>query len=189
MSTPDPYERPAHEHRSDEPGPNEHRPHEHRDPFPGFPVDSDVTREADVPPPRIHTTALGAVAVGGALGAMARWGVAKALPHDSGQFPWSTLLTNVLGCFLIGVLMVLVVERWPAHPLVRPFFGTGILGGFTTFSTYTVDIRAMVAADRPASAAAYLVATLVVGLAAVVLGLRVTGRAITARGVAERVVR
>jgi fluoride exporter len=184
MPTPDPPEQPVHEPRS-----HEQRSHEHRDPFPGFPVDSDVTREADVPPPRIHTTALGAVAVGGALGALARWGVAVALPHDSGQFPWSTLLTNILGCFLIGVLMVLVIERWPGHPLVRPFLGTGILGGFTTFSTYTVDIRAMVAADRPASAAAYLVATLVVGLAGVVVGLRVTERVVTDRSAPRQVVR
>ena len=48
-------------------------PHEHHDPFPGFPVDPDVTLEADVPPPRIHTTVIAAVAVGGALGALARW--------------------------------------------------------------------------------------------------------------------
>jgi fluoride exporter len=153
-------------------------PHEHHDPFPGFPVDSDVTREADLPPPWIHTTVVGVVAAGGALGAVARWMVAQALPHDSGGFPWDTLLTNVTGCFLIGVLMVLVVERWPERPLVRPFLGTGILGGFTTFSTYVVDTRGLVVADRPALAVAYLVGTLVVGLLAVVAGLRLTERVV-----------
>jgi CrcB protein len=157
------------------PDPPEPRPaHQHRDPFPDLPVDPDVTREADVPPPRIHTTVVGAVALGGALGALARWAVAAALPHDPGRFPWSTLLSNVTGCFLIGVLMMLVVERWPRRRLVRPFFGTGILGGFTTFSTYAVDTRELVADDHPALAAAYLVGTVLVGLVAVVAGLRLT---------------
>jgi fluoride exporter len=149
----------------------------HRDRFPGFPVDPDVTREADLPPPRIHRTVVGAVALGGSLGALARWALAEALPHDAGQFPWATFLTNVLGCLLIGVLMVLmvlVVERWPAQRLVRPFVGTGVLGGFTTFSTYVVDTRSLVAADHAGLAAGYLFGTLVVGLLAVAAGLRVT---------------
>lgn len=149
-------------------------PHEHHDPFPGFPVDPDVTREADVPPPLVHADVIGVVAVGGALGALARWAVAQALPHDAGRFPWDTLLTNVGGCFLIGVLMVLVIERLPSRRLVRPFVGTGILGGFTTFSTYVLDTRTLVAADQPAVAAAYLAGTLVAGLLAVVAGLRLT---------------
>lgn len=149
-------------------------PHDHRDPFPGFPVDSDVTREADLPPPRVHTRVVATVALGGALGAVARWGVAQGLPHDHGSLPWDTLLTNVAGCFLIGVLMVLVIERWPSHALVRPFFGTGILGGFTTFSTYAVDVQRLVLADRPASALSYLVGTLVAALVAVWLGATAT---------------
>jgi CrcB protein len=148
------------------------------DPFPGFPVDPDVTREADVPPPRIHTAVLGAVAVGGSVGATARWALAEALPHGPGQFPWATFLTNVLGCLLIGVLMVLVVERWPHRLLLRPFVGTGILGGFTTFSTYTVDTRTLVATGHGTLAAAYLLGTLVVGLLAVVAGLRLTEQAL-----------
>ena len=152
--------------------------HEHHDPFPGFPVDPDVTREADVQPPQIHRDAVAVVAAGGAIGALARWGVAEALPHDSGRFPWDTLLTNVAGCFLIGILMVLVVEVVPGRRLVRPFFGTGILGGFTTFSTYAVDSRTLLAAGRPLVAAAYVVATLLLGLAAVVAGLRLTERVV-----------
>jgi CrcB protein len=156
------------------PDPHQHIPHEHVDPFPGFPVDSDVTREVDVPPPRIHTTVVGAVALGGSLGALARWALAEAVPHDDGRFPWATFVANVVGCLLIGVLMVLVVERWPERRLLRPFVGTGILGGFTTFSTYAVDTRTLVAADHAGLAAAYLLGTLVVGLLAVVVGLRLT---------------
>jgi fluoride exporter len=155
-----------------------HDPHEHHDPYPGFPVDPDVTRAADVPPPRVHTQVLAVVAAGGALGALARWAVVEALPHSRGSFPWATLLTNVLGCFLIGVLMVVVIERLPDQRLVRPFLGTGILGGFTTFSTYAVDTRTLLAADRPVLAAAYLLGTLVVGLLAVVAGLRLTERVV-----------
>jgi fluoride exporter len=151
---------------------------EHHDPFPDLPVDPDVTREADVPPPRIHTAVVAVVAVGGAIGALGRWAVAEALPHDGGRFPWDTLLTNVAGCFLIGVLMVLVIERLPHQPLVRQFVGTGILGGFTTFSTYAVDTRTLVAAGHPGTAAAYLAGTLLVGLLAVVAGLRLTERMI-----------
>src|SRR3954470_8665097 len=147
-----------------------------KDPFPGFPVDPDVTSEADVPPPRIHATALSVIGAGGALGALARWAVAETLPHDSGRFPWDTFLTNVTGCFLIGVLMVLVVERWPDRHLVRPFFGTGILGGFTTFATYAVEGRVLLPAGHPVTAGAYLAATLVACLVAVVAGLSLTER-------------
>jgi CrcB protein len=148
------------------------------DPFPRLPVDSD-TDAADVAPPRIHPGAVAAVATGGALGAVARWALARALPHDPGQFPWSTLLTNITGCLLIGVVMVLVVEIWPGRPLLRPFCGTGVLGGFTTFSTYVVDTRSLVAAGHAGPAAAYLVGTMAVGLLAVVVGLRVTERVVS----------
>ena len=74
--------------------------------------------------------------------------------------------------------MVIVVERLSTSRLVRPFFGTGLLGGFTTFSTYAVDTRALLAAGRPAVAAAYLIGTLVLGLLAVVSALRLTERAL-----------
>jgi CrcB protein len=70
-----------------------------------------------------------AVAVGGVAGAEARYGLAVALPHDPGSWPWATLLANASGCLLIGVLMVLVTERFAVHPLVRPLLGIGVLGG------------------------------------------------------------
>ena len=175
----DPHEPPP------EPAPEHRHQHQHRDPFPGFPVDPDVT-PLDVPllPQRAgrflreRRRTLAAISAGGALGAVARWGVGDLLPHHPGEMPWSTFLTNVAGCFLIGVLMVLVVERWPHRPLARPFLGTGVLGGFTTFSTYAVDTRGLLAAGRPTVAAAYLVGSLALGLLAVVAGLRVTEQAI-----------
>jgi CrcB protein len=155
----------------------------HHDPHPGFPVDPDVT-DTDLPTVperalllvRARRDILVVIALGGALGAAARYGLARALPHSPGEFPWSTLLTNVAGCLAIGVLLVVVVEHLPTSRLVRPFFGTGLLGGFTTFSTYAVDTRALLAAGRPAVATAYLLGTLVLGLAAVAVGLRATER-------------
>jgi CrcB protein len=155
----------------------------HHDPHPGFPVDPDVT-DADLPTiperalrlVRTRRDILMVIAAGGALGAAARYGLARSLPHSPGEFPWSTLITNVAGCLAIGVLLVLVVEHLPASRLVRPFFGTGLLGGFTTFSTYAVDTRALLADGRPAFAAAYLLGTLVLGLVAVLVGLRATER-------------
>jgi len=154
------------------PEPPREPPH---DPHPGFPVDSDV----EVPPPaHLRADVIAAIATGGALGALARWGLAEALPHDPGRFPWSTVVANVVGCFLIGVLIVLVVERWSHRPLARPFLGTGVLGGFTTFSTYAVDTRGLLAAGRPAVAATYLLGTLAVGLLAVVAGLRLTEKVV-----------
>ncbi len=118
------------------------------------------------------------VAVGGALGTLARWGVAELL-HDDGPltgFPWATFLVNVTGAFALGVLMVLVTDRWPTSRHVRPFLGVGVLGGYTTFSTAMADTHALVDADRVVLVAAYLVATLVVGLLAVWAGLAMTRR-------------
>ncbi|GAB3441874.1 fluoride efflux transporter CrcB [Actinophytocola sediminis] len=121
-----------------------------------------------------HPSVLGAVAVGGGLGALARYWLTQLLPTPPGQLPWSTLLTNVLGCLLIGVLMVLITEVRTAHRLVRPFLGVGVLGGFTTFSTYAVEIRELLAPGTVGVAVGYLAATLAGALLAVVVGVRVT---------------
>jgi CrcB protein len=113
---------------------------------------------------------LGAVAVGGIIGAEGRFGLQWIFPHPAGGFAWATFAINITGCLLLGALMVLVIEVWPHRPLLRPFLGTGVLGGFTTFSSYTVEVQQAVAAGRPATAAAYLVGTLIVGLLAVWAG-------------------
>jgi len=117
---------------------------------------------------------LGVISAGGALGAMARYGLATAWPHQPGQFPWATFVTNATGCLLIGVLMVLITEVWAAHRLVRPFLGVGILGGYTTFSTYAVDVQQLVAAGAARTGLAYLVGTVAAALAAVYLGVALT---------------
>ncbi|WP_079664526.1 FluC/FEX family fluoride channel [Streptomyces sp. 3214.6] len=73
----------------------------------------------------------------------------------------------MVGCAVIGVFMVLISDVWAAHRLVRPFFGTGVLGGFTTFSTYAVDIEKLVNGGHPRTGLAYLAATMCAALAAV----------------------
>ncbi|ARF59732.1 chromosome condensation protein CrcB [Streptomyces gilvosporeus] len=110
---------------------------------------------------------IGVVAAGGAIGAVARYGATLLWPTAAGAFPWTILAVNVVGCALMGVLMVLITELFSPHRLVRPFLGTGILGGFTTFSTYAVDIQQLVDARRAPLALAYLAGTLLAALAAV----------------------
>jgi CrcB protein len=118
---------------------------------------------------------LGAIAAGGVLGALARAGLQTAFPHPPTGFPWATFGDNVAGCLLIGVLMAVITAR-PPGPLVRPFLGVGVLGGFTTFSTYAVDVQRAMAAGAPGTALAYLVATLVGALLAVWTGDAGAGR-------------
>lgn len=119
---------------------------------------------------------LGAVSAGGAIGALARYGLSTAWPHPPGHFPWAVFVINVSGCFLIGVLMVLITEVVTPHRLVRPFLGVGVLGGYTTFSTYTGDIQLLVAAGSARTALLYLAGTLVAALAAVSAAMTVTRR-------------
>lgn len=119
-----------------------------------------------------------AVALGGALGATARYAFALWWPAQQGGFPWATFWTNVVGCAVIGVFMVVITEVPSAHRLVRPFFGTGVLGGFTTFSTYAVDIQRLIDHGHPRTALAYLAATLTAALAAVWLAAAATRRAL-----------
>ena len=135
------------------------------------------------PPPPVLTgqgPVLATVSAGGALGSLARWGTGLALPTPAGGIPWTILWINVVGCLLIGVLIAVVQLRHP-HPLVRPFLGTGVLGGFTTFSAYAVDGAVLLRDGRVGAAAAYLAGTLAAALAAAWIGLALTRRALAAR--------
>jgi CrcB protein len=116
------------------------------------------------------------VALGGGIGAAARYAASLWWPAETGGFPWTTLGINVVGCAVIGVFMVLITDVWAAHRLVRPFFGTGVLGGFTTFSTYAVDFQELVDAGHARTGLAYLVATPLAAVAAVWLASAATRR-------------
>jgi CrcB protein len=124
---------------------------------------------------------LAAVAAGGVLGACARYGASLAWPTVPGAFPWTTFWINVTGCTLMGVLMVLITERITAHPLVRPFLGTGVLGGYTTFSTYAVDAQHLFDGGRAGIALLYLAGTLVAALVAVCGAAALTRRLVPPR--------
>jgi CrcB protein len=115
-------------------------------------------------------------AIGGALGASARWAVVGALPASPGVWPWATLLVNLTGCLLIGALLAVLLARFPASPWLRPFLATGVLGGYTTYSTFAVDTVELVDAGRPVLAAGYVLASVLGGVLAVVAGL-LAGRA------------
>jgi CrcB protein len=148
---------------------------------PVAPVDSDV--DVHVPARRAELRprawpVLAAISAGGVLGALARYGIATALPHAPTGFPWSTFVINVSGCLLIGMLMTLIDQVWTGRRLLRPFWGVGVLGGYTTFSTYIIDIHTAMRAGAPGVALAYLAATLVAALLAVWVGAAATGQAL-----------
>jgi len=113
-----------------------------------------------------------AAAVGGVLGALARWGVGTALPSPAGGWPTATLLVNLTGCLLIGVLLAVLTARAPTHPWLRPFLATGVLGGYTTYSTFAVDTVHLAEAGAWAAAAGYVLASVAGGVLAVAAGLR-----------------
>lgn len=129
---------------------------------------------------------LGAIIVGGVAGAEARYGLGVLIPHAGTAWPASTVLTNVTGCFLIGVLMVTITELVEAHRLTRPLLGVGVLGGYTTFSTYTTDAVQLLTANRYGTALLYLIATPVLALIAVWLGAALTRLAGRGRTTARR---
>jgi fluoride exporter len=118
---------------------------------------------------------LAAIALGGAIGGVARYALALALPAGPGRFPWGTFVTNVSGSLVLGVLLVLLAERYPPNRYARPFLGTGVLGAYTTFSTYAVETDLLVRDGHPAVAAGYVLGSLAAGLIAAWVGV-VAGR-------------
>lgn len=104
---------------------------------------------------RPHLLAL--VALGGAIGAGIRWAVIEVAP--STPFPWPVLLVNLVGCALLGALVGHGVSY-----RARLLFGTGLCGGLTTFSTFTVEVARLLSDNRAGIAASYLVASVVGGL-------------------------
>ncbi len=118
------------------------------------------------------------IAAGGALGGLARWSLTLLLPQQDGSFPWATFTANLTGCLGLGALMVLLLEVRPPGRYARPFVGVGLLGGFTTFSAYTSETRALLLDGRAPLALTYLFGTLLVCLAATWAGMALT-RALT----------
>ena len=127
----------------------------------------------------------GAVAAGGALGGLARWAVGDAVPAHPETFPWATFAVNVTGCLLLGVTVAILLEAAPPSRYARPFLGVGVLGGFTTFSTYTTEVLALLRNGHAMVAVCYLLATLLSCLVVSWIGLTLV-RAGVRRGTRER---
>ena len=112
-----------------------------------------------------------AIAVGGGIGSVARYLLSAAFPAGTG-FPWAILAVNVSGCFVLGLLMVYLLEVWPPRRFLRPFLAVGLLGGYTTFSTYAGGVMTLLIGRAPALAGSYALSSVVAALVAVWLGMR-----------------
>ncbi|MGN6031697.1 MAG: fluoride efflux transporter CrcB [Thermomicrobiales bacterium] len=112
------------------------------------------------------------IGLGAALGANLRYLVGRLMAEWLGVgFPWGTLTINVTGSFLIGVIATLLGERLDVGPEWRLFLVVGVLGGYTTFSTFSLDAINLMSADRWLAGIAYILGSVLLGLAACVLGI------------------
>jgi fluoride exporter len=113
------------------------------------------------------------VALGGGIGAAARHGVNVWSGRVFGtEFPWHTLIVNVAGCFIMGVLTGLLALKLNLSPEARAFLTTGILGGFTTFSAFSLDFALLMERKSHLAAGGYVAASVLLSLVAVFLGLQ-----------------
>jgi CrcB protein len=112
-----------------------------------------------------------ALACGGVLGAVSRYAISLAVPTETARFPWGTFLINVSGSAALGFVLVLIIDRFPRGRLARPVLGTGFLGAYTTFSTFTVEAIDLVRAGHAGTALAYLAGSVFAGLLAVLAGM------------------
>jgi CrcB protein len=118
------------------------------------------------------------IAVGGVLGSWMRWRLSVWFPVASGTFPTTTLAINLVGSALIGVVLVLFLDRQPPRLLTHSFLGTGILGAFTTFSTFTVESAELLRQSKPLTALAYVIVSVVGGVFVAMTSMRLTRRVV-----------
>lgn len=120
----------------------------------------------------------GALLLGGAIGAVLRYALMVFVDQRVATiFPWGTLAVNASGCFLIGVLLTSFDQREMLSPTLRLFAVTGVLGAFTTFSTFSLETWRLVEAGRPALAFSNVAASVLVCLAATFVGIALAQRA------------
>jgi len=124
---------------------------------------------------------LATVALGGAAGTLLREAIDSAVPETASGFPWATLAVNLGGSLVIGVVVVVALDRVAPSRFVRPLLGTGFCGGLTTFSTFAVETDRLLRAGSIGIAFAYVLASVAVGLLAVAAGAG-TARAFINRG-------
>jgi CrcB protein len=124
---------------------------------------------------RMPRDVVAVVAVGGALGAPARYEVSQLIHVASDSFPWATFATNLSGAFVLGLFVTFVLERLPRTRYLRPFFAVGFLGAFTTFSTMAVETVTLVKDGFVLLGTGYLIVSVAAGLGLTYLGM-VTAR-------------
>jgi CrcB protein len=117
--------------------------------------------------PRIVLGIQTAIAAGGAIGALGRVAVDKALPPPASGWPWATFIVNLTGAFLLGYLATRLLERLPPSTYQRPLLGTGVCGAFTTFSTLQVEALRLARNGQAAIAAGYVLTSIVGGMVAI----------------------
>ena len=108
------------------------------------------------------------VTLGGAIGAAARYGVGVALVRP-GAFPIGVLAVNIIGSFLMGLIVVYLGQKMLSH--LNPFLMTGILGGFTTFSAFSLEAYTLFERGEVGQAAIYVIASVVLSIAALIAGI------------------
>ena len=114
-----------------------------------------------------------AIALGGALGAVARYALSSQITHWVGpNFPWGILLVNIVGCFAMGVITELGAVTLNLSPEMRAFLTTGILGGFTTFSAFALDTVVLMERGEMLAAGAYMVGSVVLSVGALIIAMQ-----------------
>lgn len=132
----------------------------------------DAPRSPSRPEWRARLTTIAAVSAGGFFGANARYLVGLwAADRWGAAFPWGTLLINVSGSFVLGFYLTLVTERFIGRSATRLFVATGFLGAYTTFSAFSYEAVQLVAAGAVLPALAYVLGSLLLGIAAAVVGI------------------
>jgi fluoride exporter len=111
------------------------------------------------------------VMTGGALGAAMRFGLARALPLADGGWPWATFAANIIGGFAMGVLAAWLLRGENAAEPLRLFLGVGVLGGFTTFSAFSLEMARMVERGQGMLAGGYALVSVILALCAVFAGM------------------
>ena len=139
---------------------------------PGDPGEPSVGHHAG---PTVHRAreprVLAAIAVGGFVGTLARYGVGLVWKSPGGHFPWAIFTINASGSFLLGLILTILLEKPREDRYLRPLLCVGFLGSWTTMSTFAVGSDLLVRAHRPWAAIAYVVVTVLVGLSLTWLGI------------------